>query len=316
MEAAGITTAHLRLLDAFGNEQADQGMDIALGADGSSPIESFTFTDGTIATLSDLTVQTLVTQGTNHGDVIRTGRHDDVIYAGNGGDTVYAGSGHDTVFAGKGGDQVFGEAGHDALHGEKGDDLLDGGFGNDWLDGQKGDDTLLGGAGDDTLYGDNGEDVLEGGAGNDFLDGGKGEDVLQGGAGNDLLDSGKGDDTILFGRGDGQDMLVGGEHNEDDVVHFGADIHPLDLMLSRQVDDLRVAIYGTTDQFTVQGWYADRDNRVDEFVAGNGQSLEDSKVNQLIQAMAGFTSQTGLTWEEAIAQRPEDVQQILAASWR
>jgi hypothetical protein len=32
--------------------------------------------------------------------------------------------------------------------------------------------------------------------------------------------------------------------------------------------------------------------------------------------MAGFTSQTGLTWEQAIAQRPQDVQQILAASWK
>lgn len=67
---------------------------------------------------------------------------------------------------------------------------------------------------------------------------------------------------------------------------------------------------------TVQDWYADRDNRVDEFVTGHGRSLEDSKLNQLIQAMAGFTSQTGLTWEQAIAQRPQDVQQILSASWK
>ena len=316
MEAAGITTAHLRLLDEFGNELADQGMDIQLGADSALPIEQFAFADGTTRSLADLTIQTVVTEGTRRDDIIRTGRHGDVIYAGKGGDTVYAGSGNDTVFSGKGGDTVFGEAGNDTLYGDKGDDLLDGGFGNDWLDGHKGDDLLRGDTGDDGLYGDKGDDVLEGGAGHDFLDGGKGEDTLQGGAGNDLLDSGKGDDTILFGRGDGQDTLVGGEHNEDDIVCFGTDIDPLDLMLSRQVDDLRVSIYETTDQFTVQGWYADRDNRVDEFVAGNGQSLEDSKVNQLIQAMAGFTTQTGLTWEQAISQRPQDVQQILAASWK
>jgi Ca2+-binding RTX toxin-like protein len=290
--------AQLRLLDAGGNEQPGQGLDITLGADNSSPIESFAFADGTTAALSDLTAQSVVTQGTNHSDVIRTSRHDDVIYAGNGGDLVYAGSGHDTVFSGKGKDTVFGDAGNDMLYGENGDDDLDGGSGNDWLDGHKGDDTLLGGAGDDTLHG------------------GKGEDVLQGGAGNDVLDSGDGDDTIFFGRGEGQDSLVGGEHNEDDVVRFGADIDPLDLMLSRQVDDLRVAIYGTTDQFIVQDWYVDKDNRVEEFVAGNGQSLEDSKVNQLIQAMAGFTAQAGLTWEQAISQRPQDVQQILTASWK
>jgi len=310
------SAAQIRLLDADGNELADQGMDITLSADGTSPIEQIAFADGTTATLSDLAIQTVVTHGTAQSDVIRTGRHDDVIYAGNGGDTVYAGSGHDTVFSGKGGDTVFGEAGNDMLYGEKGDDVLDGGYGNDLLEGNKGDDTLLGGAGNDTLDGGKGDDTLTGGAGDDTLVGDKGEDTLQGGVGNDVLNSGEGDDTIFFGRGDGQDTLVGGEHNEDDAVCFGADIDPLDVMLSRQADDLRVAIYGTSDQFTVQGWYADRDNRVDEFVAGNGQSLEDSKVNQLIQAMAGFTSQTGLTWEEGVAQRPEDVQQILAASWK
>jgi Ca2+-binding RTX toxin-like protein len=297
-EAAGVTTAHLRLLDEFGKEQTDQGLDIQLDSDGASPIEQFVFADGTIQSLADLTIQTVVTRGTKHSDVIRTGRHDDITYAGKGDDVVHAGSGHDTVRGGRGDDALYGEGGNDTLKGGKGDDWLDGGAGNDVLNGGKGDDTLMGGMGDDTLRG------------------GKGRDTLRGGAGNDLLDSGEGRDTILFDRGDGQDTLIGHDHNRHDTVRFGGDISPLDLILSRQADDLRVSIYGTTDQLMVQEWYADRDNRVDEFVAGNGQSLEDSKVNQLIQAMAGFTAQTGLTWEEAIAQRPEDVQAILAVNWR
>jgi hypothetical protein len=36
----------------------------------------------------------------------------------------------------------------------------------------------------------------------------------------------------------------------------------------------------------------------------------------LIQAMAGFTQQTGLTWDQAIDQQPQDVQAIIAASWQ
>jgi hypothetical protein len=32
--------------------------------------------------------------------------------------------------------------------------------------------------------------------------------------------------------------------------------------------------------------------------------------------MAGFTAQTGLTWDQAIDQQPQDVQAILAASWQ
>jgi hypothetical protein len=32
--------------------------------------------------------------------------------------------------------------------------------------------------------------------------------------------------------------------------------------------------------------------------------------------MAGFTQQSELTWDQAIDQRPQDVQAILAANWQ
>jgi len=49
--------------------------------------------------------------------------------------------------------------------------------------------------------------------------------------------------------------------------------------------------------------------------AANGQHLLNAQVNQLIQAMASFSQQTGLTWDQGIDQRPQQVQTILAASW-
>ena len=45
-------------------------------------------------------------------------------------------------------------------------------------------------------------------------------------------------------------------------------------------------------------------------------ALLSTQVDQLIQAMAGFTAQTGLTWDQAIDQRPQDVQTVLAVSWQ
>ena len=39
------------------------------------------------------------------------------------------------------------------------------------------------------------------------------------------------------------------------------------------------------------------------------------QVDQLIQAMATYSASSGLTWDQAIDQRPEDVQAILVASW-
>ena len=49
--------------------------------------------------------------------------------------------------------------------------------------------------------------------------------------------------------------------------------------------------------------------------AGDGSQLLNTQVDQLIQAMAGFSAQSGLSWDQAIDQRPQDVQMILAANW-
>ncbi len=277
MEAAESTTAHLRLLDEVGNELTDQGLDIRLGAGGTSPIEQFTFADGRTVALSDLVIETRVTEGTRRGDVIRTGRHDDVIYAGKGGDTIYAGSGHDTVYAGKGGDRIYGEAGHDCLYGEKGQDLLDGGSGDDVLDGGNGNDTLIGGPGTDRLLG------------------GKGKDTLDGGPGDDLLDSGEGDDTIRFGRGDGHDQLIGRAHNHGDRVLFGTGIGIDHLWFTRTGNDLNVDVLGASgsaDRLTITDWYDDKRNRVDEFRTADGFELEAKQVDQLRQAMAALAPPT------------------------
>ena len=50
--------------------------------------------------------------------------------------------------------------------------------------------------------------------------------------------------------------------------------------------------------------------------AGNGQQLLNTQVDQLILAMASFSADSGLNWEQALAQRPQDVQMVLAASWQ
>jgi hypothetical protein len=86
-------------------------------------------------------------------------------------------------------------------------------------------------------------------------------------------------------------------------------------MFSRTVNDLRIAVYGTSDSLTIRDWYGGTGNQTEVLQAGNGQQLLNSQVEQLIQAMAGFTQQTGLTWDQGVAQRPQDVQVVLAAHW-
>ncbi|MGH7231144.1 MAG: calcium-binding protein, partial [Nitrospiraceae bacterium] len=214
------------------------------------------------------------------------------------------GAGHDTLDGGHG---------EDTLTGGSGDDTLIGGAGNDGLDGGSGADALVGGMGTDTITGGSGNDLLDGGDGNDILDAGSGNDTLTGDAGNDRLTGRSGSDLYRFDRGFGQDTIAGSDSGSDTAL-FG--MNPIDLVLSRQANDLRIAAYGSSDAVTIENWYLGNANQTEVIQAGNGERLLNTQVQQLVQAIASFSTDSGLTWEQAIAQRPEDVQMILAANWQ
>ena len=156
--------------------------------------------------------------------------------------------------------------------------------------------------------------VLTGNSATNVLTGVNGNDTLRGALGNDTVNGGSGNDTFLFGRGDGQDLVQDNSGSADKLL-YDAGINPLDLVISHQANDLRLTIHGSPDRVTVQNWYVGTVNRTETIQAGNGQTLLSTQVEQLIQAMAGFTAQTGLTWDQAIDQQPQDVQTVLAASW-
>ncbi len=219
------------------------------------------------------------------------------------------------VKGGDGDSVLIGSRGNDTMDGGSGNDLVDGGSGNDALEGDEGDDTLIGGAGNDELEGNIGDDTLIGGLGNDTLEGAAGDDTLIGGSGND---------TYEFGLGDGQDVIQDNSGTGDKLAFNRGltQIDPADVILSRQANDLHIAIQGASDQVTIQNWYSSASNRVEILEAGNGDVLRSAQVEQLIQAMAAFTSQNGgLTWEQAAAgsgtmQQQTDFQNIIAANWQ
>ncbi|MBH0182966.1 MAG: calcium-binding protein [Nitrospira sp.] len=218
------------------------------------------------------------------------------------------------VKGGDGDSVLIGSRGNDRMDGGAGNDLVEGGAGDDALDGDEGDDTLNGGAGNDELEGNSGNDTLNGGLGNDTLEGDEGDDTLNGGVGND---------TYEFGRGDGQDLITDNSGTADklDFNRGLTLIDPADVILSRQADNLHIAIEGTSDQLTIQNWYTSATNRVEIFESGSGNVLLSTQVEQLIQAMAAFTTNTGLSWEEVAggagtAQQQQQFNGIIASNWR
>jgi len=193
----------------------------------------------------------------------------DVIDAGRGRDQVYAGSGDDLVNAAGGDDIVYGESGDDTLNGQHGDDTLDGGEGNDRLDGGAGTDRLLGGSGNDRLTGGDADDYLEGGVGGD---------------------------NYYFNRGNDVDMIVESgmtdpeptDTPELDSVWFGEDIAADQLWFERQGDALVVSIIGTRDEVHIADWYLGQDHQVEEFHTADGSVLLNTRVDQLVFAMASL----------------------------
>ncbi|ODU32494.1 MAG: hypothetical protein ABS93_00265 [Thiobacillus sp. SCN 62-729] len=123
-------------------------------------------------------------------------------------------------------------------------DRLQGSELNDWLAGGAGDDALYGGRGEDRLYGQDGQDGQFGGDGADWIDGGSGDDYLSGG---------QGGDTYFFGRGSGNDRIIdnGTVSGDTNTIRFGAGIAQDDVSITRNGDDIVIAITNTSDSITI-----------------------------------------------------------------
>jgi Ca2+-binding RTX toxin-like protein len=167
---------------------------------------------------------------------------------------------------------------------------------------------LTGNTLDNEVIGNDADNLLSGLGGNDTLRGGLGNDTVNGGIGND---------TFLFGLGDGQDQI---QDNSGcfDTIMFDGSINHQDLVISQQANDLRIAIHGSADQITVKNWFIGTTNQTEIIQAGDGQVLLNTQVNQLIQAMDQFETDTGTSWDAAAGGAGDQAQfqSILAAAWQ
>ena len=169
--------------------------------------------------------------------------------------------------------------------------------------------------GNDTIYGFDGNDDIDGGTGDDNLYGGSGNDTLTGCTGTDYMEGSSGNDTYIFGLGDGTDSIYDSDttSGNKDTVTFGEE--QLKLIFTHESNNLKVSINGTTDTLTINSWYSSSANQIEEFKTSDGGVLNNTQVEQLVQAMASFTQQNGMSWEQAIQDKPQDVQNILSQFW-
>jgi Ca2+-binding RTX toxin-like protein len=264
----GVLTAHVRILDAEGCEQPDQGFDFVMDHDSTgkpvSPIEVFQFADGSTKTFADVQIKTVLTNGVHGVTAITTGRDDDIITAGNNQhNTIDSGSGNDTVYAFNQGDTISGGGGNDVLVGGNGDDAIDGGCGTDILAGGHGDDVLRD-------LGDDGGNVLLGSYGNDTIVAGSNDDFIAGGRDSDTISAGGGANVIAYNKNDGADTITPSAGAQN-TLSLGGGISDRDLALRKAGNDL-VLEMGVKNEITFKDWYLSPGNR--NFV--NLQVIEDA----------------------------------------
>jgi len=271
-------------------------------------------------------VEKLILTGT--GNRAGTGNDLDNVLMGNSGANLLAGgAGNDTLDGGGGNDTLKGGAGNDLyvegvssidideLAGEGIDTLYSAG---DAMLSANVENLVLTGAGDLKGSGNSQDNIVTGNSGNNKLKGHNGDDTLDGGAGSDSLYGGGGDDTFMLARGYGTDKIFGEDNTGDsnDIAQFASDIAANQLWFRRTDGaDLEVTVIGTGDKFQIVDWFSGNQHHVAQFKSGDGKTLLDSQVQNLVQAMASFAppaaGQTTL---------PQDYQSalggVIAANWQ
>ena len=242
--------------------------------------------------------------GSSFADTITGNAEDNRLFGLGNNDTIRGGGGNDVITGDDGNDQLFGDAGEDNIAGGLGNDvirggsendLLDGGEGNDQLFGEAGHDSLTGGFGTDTLDGGDGDDILSGDEDGDTLTGGAGNDILVGGSGNDSLNGGAGDDRFLFDRNSGADTLT--DTSGVNAVQFESGVAFNEIWMTRDGNNLRIAVIGGNAVITVTGFFATTNaSRVRTIeTTTHAIFLDHPEVRALITSMTAATATPAVT---------------------
>ncbi|WP_162818098.1 calcium-binding protein [Aquirhabdus parva] len=74
-----------------------------------------------------------------------------------------------------------------------------------------------------------------------------------------------------------------------DILQLGSDIRADQLWFRHVGSDLEVTVIGTSNSATIKNWYAGNQYHVELFKSGDGKTLIDSQVQNLVSAMASMS---------------------------
>lgn len=120
-----------------------------------------------------------------------------------------------------------------------------------------------------------------------------------------------------FDRNFGQDTVYNyhTETNTLDQLLFADGINANQLWFRQNGNNLDVSVIGTTDKVSVANWYSGNSYHVNQVVAADGKTLLESKVQNLVNAMAAFGVPAGGESNLTPNQR-QQLDVVLAANWQ
>ncbi|PCI16309.1 MAG: hypothetical protein COB62_08085, partial [Piscirickettsiaceae bacterium] len=153
----------------------------------------------------------------------------------------------------------------------------------------------------------------DGGAGHDNITGSQADDIIIGGSGNDTMNGGLGNDSYYIGLGSGNDRIY--DHQGNDNLAYEAGIEKEDLWFRRVGNDLLIDVFDDASQVRVGNWYSNDSNQLEEIMTATGDVLQNTQVDQLVQAMAAFTPSSSGELSLSAEERNQ-IDSVIVANWQ
>jgi len=101
------------------------------------------------------------------------------------------------------------------------------------------------------------------------------------------------------------------------MLAFDQGIDPLDLHFEFSQNDLVITLMDSGEMVTIDNWADGTNTQVETIEAGDGSVLLNTQVESLVQAMASFVTDNGLTtWDEAVNQYQADTLTLVSTYWQ
>ena len=154
-----------------------------------------------------------------------------------------------------------------------------------------------------TVYGTNNDDLLFGNNNNN---------IIVGNQGNDNLNGMSGSDSYFIKHGDGNNLIteITSANNDIDIISFKDAQFDSLWMAINENDDLEITNLDTQEVTTIKNWTV---GETIEEIHTNSHHTTDLQLNQLIQAMSGFSPPDSLS--DLGAQGEENIRNIMNSFW-